>query len=314
MRRDGHAGGDTPRLQLDRRLDELADAPGPILVVTDFDGTLSPIVADPPRAAILPAARSALRRLAAIGVAHPDRVVVAVLTGRGVEDIVDRVRVGGVRYVGNHGLEWARLPRGARPGRLAVEHEPGLAAAVRDARRLARRVEADLGRPDWLFVEPKGPAVAFHYRLAPDPRAARRAIEAAARDAAETLAPIHGRRVVEFRPRGDAGKGGATARLLREERPARVLALGDDRTDAAAFEVVRQWRESDPDGVAGTGIRRRAVLVGVRSTAEIPPETPPELVAASDVLVDGPRDATRVLGRLARRLEHGSSPGPEPGS
>ena len=38
---------------------------------------------------------------------------------------------------------------------------------------LATGVAARLGHPAWLYVEAKGPAVAFHFRGAPDREAAR---------------------------------------------------------------------------------------------------------------------------------------------
>ena len=42
----------------------------------------------------------------------PDRVVVAVLTGRTVADVAARVRVGGIDYLGDHGLQLGFLRRG----------------------------------------------------------------------------------------------------------------------------------------------------------------------------------------------------------
>ena len=73
-----------------RRAEPLLDR-RPILLVSDFDGTLSPIVLDPWGALMLPAARMALRRLAGM----PD-IHVAILSGRGAADVAARVRIGGV--------------------------------------------------------------------------------------------------------------------------------------------------------------------------------------------------------------------------
>lgn len=292
-------------VEIDRRVREVVGTTGRIVVVTDFDGTLSPIASDPPSADLLPAARTALRSLVRVAAERPDRLLVVILTGRQASDIAARVRVGGVRYVGNHGLEWGRLSGRGSGRRLAVDEAPGLEAATAAARSLADRVAGRLGGPGWLVVEPKGPAVAFHFRRAADPAAAQSAIEAAAEawfadeaagpGAGRTMAvlsPIRGRRVVEFRPRGEAGKAGAVARLLGEESPVGVVALGDDRSDAEAFEVVHRWRDG------GQPADRRALLVGIAGSVE----APPELIARADLLLDGPADAAWLLGRLARAL------------
>ena len=82
----------------------VAAPPGRILVVTDYDGTIAEIAVDPMGAQIEPTARRALRRLARFADAHPERLTVAILTGRALTDVGPRVRVGGLRYVGNHGL------------------------------------------------------------------------------------------------------------------------------------------------------------------------------------------------------------------
>ena len=95
-------------------------------MVSDFDGTLSPIVPDPTGARIVPGAQSALRRLARIAAARPDRLALVVLSGRAATDVARRVRAGGIRYLGNHGLESGLLARGDRAERLSVAAHPAL--------------------------------------------------------------------------------------------------------------------------------------------------------------------------------------------
>ncbi|MDP8904778.1 MAG: trehalose-phosphatase, partial [Chloroflexota bacterium] len=177
----------------------------PLLVCSDFDGTLSQIVQDPWAAAILPLGRQALRRLAGT-----PGVCVAVLSGRTAADVAARVRVGNVTYLGNHGMERGYLPRGGRPERLlttSVPVDPVVAAA---ADRLAGEVAACVDEP-WLVVERKPPAVAFHYRQAPDVVAAAKRVLAVVDelDAAEQLERFAGRRVLELRPPGAVAKGEA---------------------------------------------------------------------------------------------------------
>jgi trehalose 6-phosphate phosphatase len=271
----------------------------PLLIVTDFDGTLSPIVLEPTAARIVPAARSALRRLARLAEAQPDRLRVVVLSGRAARDVAGRVRVGGVAYHGNHGIESGTLARGTRAERLEVASDAGLAPYVPGAAALGRAVARQLGDPDWLFVEDKGPSVAFHFRQAPDPERARtallEAIEAVESEVGDHgLAAFEGRRVIEFRPDEAGGKGTSVERLIERERPGAVLVMGDDRTDAEAFSVVRGAREAGRlDGLALAVLSAR--------------ETPPEVHETSDAVLPDPVAAARVLGLVARLLEEESA-------
>ena len=78
----------------------LARASSRVLVLLDFDGTLSPIQ-DEPDAAIVPQhARNRLRRLA-----EDPRVTVGIVSGRCVNDLEERVGLEGIVYAGNHGIE-----------------------------------------------------------------------------------------------------------------------------------------------------------------------------------------------------------------
>jgi trehalose 6-phosphate phosphatase len=275
----------------------LLDARPPLLVVTDFDGTLSPIVQDPLGAVIEPLARSALRRLARLSDEWPDRLAVVVLSGRTSADVAGRVRVGGVRYLGNHGLEAGRLARRGRPETIAVHADPKLEPWVPSTAALADAVADRLGRPAWLFVELKGPSVAFHFRQAPDVDRAREqvllAIDAAEASAGPNrfgMARLEGRRIVELRPVGAGGKGDAVERLIERDRPGAVLMLGDDRSDAEGFRVIVE-------------ARRRGELEGAALAVHGARETPPEVADWADVELPTTHDASRVLSTLARALE-----------
>jgi trehalose-phosphatase len=269
------------RVDFDRR---------PILLVSDFDGTLSPIVMDPWGAEILSAARRALRRLAGV-----QGVEVAILSGRTIRDVAERVRVGGARYLGNHGLESGRLGRGRRAASLAVESEARLDGYAAAAERLAAEVSRRIPER-WLVVERKPPTVAFHYRQAPDVAGAGRRVA----EVVDELDPdgvfvrFTGRRVLELRPPGAAAKGDALRALLEELRPATTIVLGDDRSDLLAFEVLREL--STAGGTEG-------VAIAVQAHAE----APPEVAAAADLVLASPVEAARLLGLLARRLTRPSA-------
>ena len=276
-------------------LERILDRSDRLLIVSDFDGTLAEGSRDPAAATIVPLARRALRRLARIELAQPERLAVAILTGRAVVDVAARVRVGGIRYLGDHGLQIGTFPRGRPAEALVATMAPGHAASLEPAATLAERVPLLLGSPTWLFVERKGPSVAFHVRQADDRVAARSAVEAAIEAIGRDL-PVHdlvhyrGRLVVDLRPRSAGGKREALQRLLAELRPGSVIAFGDDVSDADAFAVLRAARDSA--GIDG-------LAVGVTG----PHGVPDEVRDAADLVLSTPFEAARVLAWIARWLE-----------
>ncbi len=279
-------------------VDALAVAPGCLLVVVDFDGTLAVGARDPAVAAIDALAQRGLRALARVAAERPGRVHVAVLTGRVVADVARRVRVGGVEYLGDHGLEHGTLARGGRVEHLRVVSDPSFDAHRHPAAILAQGVTDELGSPPWLFVERKGPSVAFHVRQADDVPAARNAVLEAigtveAREGLRDhgLAHYRGRSVVDLRPAGAGGKREAVERLLERHRPGGVVAFGDELSDVDAFEAVIAARSRLPRVAAMT-----AAVHGATKSA------PDELVRHADLCLASPREVGRLLLALARRL------------
>jgi trehalose-phosphatase len=278
-----------------RAIARLADRPGRLLVVADFDGTLAEGSRDPAAAAIVPLARRALRRLARVAAERPDRLSVVILTGRTAADVAGRVRVGGVTYLGDHGLQAGTYPRRGRPARIETTFRGGHEASHEPAEHLALRVPEVLGHPAWLFVERKGPSVAFHVRQADDRVAARAAVVAAietvdAELPAHDLAHYRGRLVVDLRPRTAGGKREAFADLLASVRPATVVAFGDDVSDADGFTVLRDARAAGAvDGLA-------VAVTG-------PHGMPDEVRSAADVILATPFEAARALSAIAGALE-----------
>ena len=279
-------------------LDALASAPGLLLVVADFDGTLAVGARDPAVAVIEPVAQRGLRALARVAAERPGRVHVAVLTGRVVSDVAVRVRVGGVEYLGDHGLEHGTLARGGRAERLRVITDPAFDAQRHPAAILAEGVARVLGSPPWLFVERKGPSVAFHVRQADDIAAARAAVVGAigaveAREGLRDHGLVHyrGRSVVDLRPVHAGGKGEAVGRLLERHRPAAVLVVGDELSDVDAFEAVRADRREG----AGSVVTTVAVHGATRPA-------PDELLSVADLCLRSPREVGRMLLALANRL------------
>ncbi|WP_281180763.1 trehalose-phosphatase [Nocardia lijiangensis] len=214
------------------RLVDVLDTETPA-VLLDFDGTLSDIVADPAAAAVAEGADDALAKLAAV-------CPVAVISGRDLEDVRDRVGVEGIWYAGSHGFELL-APDGTRHVHDAAA--PGTEQALeRAAARLRERVRSVPG----IMVEHKRFAVAVHHRNA-DPDDVGPVVAAVHEIAQEAgLRVSTGRRVTELRPDVDWDKGSAL-RWILERLTLAVLPiyLGDDLTDEDAFDAV----ESDGLGI-----------------------------------------------------------------
>lgn len=289
------------RADVDIAIDRLAGARSPLLVVADFDGTLSVGSRDPARAHVEPAAQRALRHLARLATDRPGRLHVVILTGRTVADVAARVRVGGVEYLGDHGLQHATVARGGRAASAPVVTEPRFDRHRDPAEALARDVATELGTPPWLYVERKGPSVAFHVRQAEDVPAARAAVLAAIA-VVETregisdhgLSHYRGRSVVDLRPIDAGGKHEAVERLLARHRPGAVVVLGDELSDVDAFEAVASARGLNP---ALVGV---AVAIHAGATP-----APLELLAVADLRLASARRVGPFLAALARTVERG---------
>lgn len=248
-------------------------------LVSDFDGTLSPIVPRPEDAQPTAANRAHLRALA------EQLALVAVITGRAAAEAYQRLEIADLLVVGNHGLErW-------QAGGLAVSA---------DAARFQPQVEAAAAELEPILapgmqIENKGLTLSVHYRQAADPEATRAAFSARIQALAgqHGLAFHEGRRVFELRPPLAQDKGSALTGLVAEYNLTGVIFLGDDVTDAAALAAARRLRAEN---------RCYAVGLGVRSEA-----TPPEVLAQADGLLPGVSGVEDFLAWLRRSLRASST-------
>ena len=190
-------------------VDRLSEAPELAAILLDIDGTLAPIAPRPEDARVPNEARAEVARLAG------RYALVACVSGRMGKDARLMVGVGGVRYVGAHGLELAP-----------------------DADRWRDEIHSFAATVDWP-VEDKGLTVSFHYRQAEDEVAALEYLEEVAEKARRFgLIPRFGRKVLEIRPPVRADKGTAVTQLLAEAGLRRALYAGDDSTDTDAFRAL----------------------------------------------------------------------------
>jgi trehalose 6-phosphate phosphatase len=208
---------------LERRL--VADR---ILVASDFDGTLSPIAATPEAAVILPEARAALSRLSRL-----PGVTVAVISGRALANVEEKVGLPDMVYAGNHGLEM-QGPNMPPLTFFTADVREELEAAIAALRSSLDGIEG-------VLIEDKGSSASVHYRQV-DP-VHFDTIAAAVSDAAASSPQIqlrHGKMVWELRPGLGWNKGSAVIRLMArfKIRAAATFFMGDDETDNDVFHVL----------------------------------------------------------------------------
>jgi alpha,alpha-trehalase len=201
-----------------------------VSIFLDYDGTLTPIVGRPESAQLSYLMRELLKKLKKC---YP----VAIISGRRLDDLQERVGIDGVVYAGNHGLEI---------------YSEEMSFQIKGARRLKtvlNKITGDLEHIikdiKGVIIENKGLTASIHYRLI-DRRDVPRVIEAVK----EKLSPYmeegkvrvaEGKKVIEVRPSVDWDKGKAVKWILRRGGFKRTLPvyIGDDETDRDAFRVLK---------------------------------------------------------------------------
>ena len=192
--------------------DRLAAVPPKrLLVVTDFDGTISEIVDDPAQAPLLAEAGDAIRRLVSLV------LQVAVISGRSDQFLGSQIPFEGIMLLGDYGQ--AGL---AEDDRLRLD---------RFNEEASDQIRSQAGI--WLEAKPASSSIHFRRRPLAGP-----SLERLLTPLAERLGLMVGlgRMVLEVMPK-QADKGDALKRLVARLRPEGVTFAGDDTGDRAAFEV-----------------------------------------------------------------------------
>lgn len=235
-----------------RALDGAA-ATAHLLVASDFDGTLAPIVSNPADARPLPHAADALLALAGL-----PSTSVALVSGRALATLRELSSMPhAVNLIGSHGAEF----------------DSGFAHPI--DRDLLERITASLttiaaSRPG-VTVEPKPASVALHVRNASEADGAD-ALDAARTAAREWDAELtEGKAVLEFAVIS-TDKGEAIDIVRDRDDATAVVYFGDDVTDEKAF---RRMRDGDVAVKVGPG----DTLAGYRV------ESPEDVAAALEYLL-----------------------------
>ncbi len=205
--------------ELFERLEQVAHTPV-LLVATDYDGTLAPIVSNPSEAHPQREAMVALQALARLPATHA-----AVISGRALSDLAELTGAPEeVHLVGSHGSEFD--PGFSR--NLSTE-------TVRRRDELERSLSEIARTAPGLAVELKPASIAFHFRNA-EAGAAARAVQAVLQGPARApgVQLREGKKVLELSV-VETDKGKALDALRQQVGATAAVFLGDDQTDEDAF-------------------------------------------------------------------------------
>lgn len=208
-----------------------------VLLLLDYDGTLTPIVESPDKAVLSKHARDLLERLSKCPACK-----VAIISGRALTDVKKLVAVKNLVYIGNHGLEIEG------PG---IKFESLVSLNIKSViERIERELYEQLKFIPGVLVEDKGLTLSIHYRKAESEKEeslikkiTQRAVKPYI--AKKEIRVGQGKKVIEIRPPIEWDKGKAALWLLGREQFALgknkvfPVCLGDDLTDEDAFMALK---------------------------------------------------------------------------
>ncbi len=204
----------------------------PIILLFDYDGTLTPIVSRPELAVLSETTRQLLVQLHA-----GPRFLVGFVSGRALCDLRQRVNVPGAIYAGNHGLEMEGLDE--------PFFHPGAAQLRPLLEPIHAQLESELSNNQGVLVENKGLTLSVHYRLTPEEQVGQveKAFQTVVDQANQSgdFRVTYGKKVLELRPNVGWDKGKAIARIIQgQPDTALPMFFGDDATDEAGFDTVQE--------------------------------------------------------------------------
>ncbi|MCF6309391.1 MAG: trehalose-phosphatase [Sulfurimonas sp.] len=202
-----------------------------VVLFFDYDGTVTPIVSHPKDANLSVEMKNTLIELS-------NQCTLAVISGRGLNDIKSKVGIKGIYYSGSHGYE-------IEGPSIKMEYQPAL-EFVEIFDELEIELTNFLSGVEGALVERKKFSIALHYRNVSDSEVD--IVEKAADNAVIKYPKIrksYGKKVYELQPDLEWNKGKALEWLMEalniEKRGSKIFYIGDDITDEDAFDAIKTY-------------------------------------------------------------------------
>ncbi|MBU0761961.1 MAG: trehalose-phosphatase [Candidatus Altiarchaeota archaeon] len=219
-----------------------------LVLLLDYDGTLTPIVDRPENAVLSPDVRELLKTLS-----ENDSILLGVFSGRRLKEIKSIIGLECIYYCGSHGLE--------SEGFESPVAEEALLKVQPTVSEVREKLSPTVSVFDGAFLEDKKYSLVLHYRLVNDAEKQniRKSFE-------KVVKPYIGggfvikenKMTLEFLPDLEVNKGAAVNALKKHLRNAGVnsfstVYVGDDETDEDVFRILT-------DGDVGVAVGRRESL------------------------------------------------------
>ncbi len=201
-----------------------------LFLFLDYDGTLTPIVSRPQMALCSSEVKRQLEQLRDL-----PGIFLAIVSGRSLGDLREKIGVSHIIYVGNHGLE-VEVPDG--------NHKKiSSSAPTGELRKINQNVRNSLKEIPGIYFEEKGPILAVHYRNVSQRyfKLIPQVLEEELRQWRGRWKMATGKMVLEIQPNVDFNKGKAVTEILKTFPFQGLLPiyLGDDQTDEDAFRALK---------------------------------------------------------------------------
>lgn len=203
-----------------------------LLLLSDYDGTLTPIVERPQDAVLSEGMRKILTRVS-------KHYPIGIISGRALVDVKKMVGIDGIYYSGNHGFEISG-PDVELTKKEAERARPTIS-------EICTAIKVKSAQFEGMIVEDKGSTASVHYRMVAEDKVQElkelfnELVDSSVRDG--KIRVTRGKKVLEIRPDVDWDKGRAAEWLIdvvsKERGKIYPVYMGDDATDEDAFLVLK---------------------------------------------------------------------------
>lgn len=215
----------------------------PVLLLLDFDGTISSIVNDPKDAFLTKDFKRILKELT-LKPLH-----LGIVTGRSLQDIKKRIKLKNIIYAGDHGFE-IKSKGFSFKYPLALDYKKTI-------QEIRQKIKSHILPIHGVILQQKKYSTSIHYRMvsSPDLSSLKHKVKSILTPYIKTrrVKLFPGKKVYEIKPPVEWDKGKAVEKIVTELKLKNHLSdispiyIGDDVTDEDAFKSV--------NGMGGISIR-----------------------------------------------------------